>query len=205
MHCTAAIENTVVIMSRRGWSIVVDRWSAIRIWAYVNVGLGLEMWRATSIRVESDYRITAVQLPLALRHGHVSGGDRPRHLYRGQRYAIAAIAYAGMLMRTLRPWSRAPRNNWMRIRPMTRSLSLVAALVAGLALPAMAENATETAASAAPQSTKAPAQTQIDKTPVPFKMVRTLGGNTTLGDKTCSRFVAGRRVVWNGPKPPQAQ
>jgi hypothetical protein len=82
---------------------------------------------------------------------------------------------------------------------MTRSLSLAVVLAAALALPAMAESATETAASPVPQSTEAPAQTQAAKTPMPFKMVRTLGG------KTCTRVMGGRRVVWHGPKPPQAQ
>lgn len=88
---------------------------------------------------------------------------------------------------------------------MTRSLALAAVLAAGLALPAMADNATDTAATAVPQSTKVPAQTQVAKTPVPFKMVRTLGGMPAAGGKTCTRVSAGRRVVWYGPKPPQAQ
>jgi len=81
---------------------------------------------------------------------------------------------------------------------MPRSLSLAVVLAAGLALPAMAE-------SAAPQSTKAPPQSHVAKTTVPFKMVRTLGGKPTVGGKTCSRVMGGRRVVWYGPKPPQAQ
>jgi hypothetical protein len=81
---------------------------------------------------------------------------------------------------------------------MPRSLSLAVALAAGLALPAMAE-------SAAPQSTKAPVQSQVAETTVPFKMVRTLGDKPTVGGETCSRVMAGRRVVWYGPKPPQAQ
>jgi hypothetical protein len=81
---------------------------------------------------------------------------------------------------------------------MPRSLSLVVVLAAGLALPAIAE-------SAAPQSAKASAQSQAANTTAPFKMVRTLGGKPTVGGETCSRFMVGQRVIWYGPKPPQAQ
>ncbi len=84
---------------------------------------------------------------------------------------------------------------------MKQALSLSALLVAGFALPALAEDTSApTASEPAEQAQSAPALTDTDatQTQVPFKMVRTLGG------RSCTRTMGGRRIIWKGPPPPQA-
>lgn len=68
---------------------------------------------------------------------------------------------------------------------MTRSLPLAAVLAAGLALPALAEQAPQAAAPEAAQ-TKSAADTKR------VVMVRRLGAP----QKTCSPFQRHRRIVW---------
>ena len=85
---------------------------------------------------------------------------------------------------------------------MIRSLSLAAVLAAGLALPALAEDTATEAAPAATEATQAApdlGEATSDQTAMPYAMVR------KVGPKQCSPFMRGRRVVWKGPQPAQAE